>query len=127
MVEPEQLICIGFYEKVQAVDVCKNLPQRKKKMSSNRQFNARAGRFKKKYEENTASLFRYFPREDTAGDSSRIVRKIIDGLLVPVVDCVNQKVKKNTGCTVSEKAIQSWQNKFSWLLVQGVVFVRREK
>ena len=56
-------------------------------MSSHRQFSVRAGCFKKNYAENTASLFRYFTRDDqTEENSEKIVRKIIDSVIISVID-----------------------------------------
>lgn len=96
-------------------------------MSSHRQLSVKPGRFKKSYAENTSSLFKYFTREDSVEDSTKIVRKIIDDLIISCTDQCDQKVKKHSGSTVSVKTIQSWMSKFSWLIVSGEGIDKRLK
>lgn len=100
---------------------------KQKNMSSHRQFNVRAGRFKKNYAENTASLFQYFPREDETVDSQKTVRKIVDDLVISATDQAEKKGKTHTGWSVSEKTIRSWLNQYPWMTVTGEELNKRLK
>lgn len=97
---------IDFLSELQALGSCNQFVNNS---SSHRQFSVPAGHFKKNYAENTASLFRNFTHDDqTEENCEKIVRKIIDSVIILVIKGSEKRAKTHSGTTVSEKTISSW-------------------
>lgn len=77
------------------------------------------GRFKRKHTEtSTQNVLKFFKSKETAKASS-IASSILDEIIQISVLESEKSVKKHSGDSVSVKTIQSWKNKFPWLIIEG--------